>query len=179
MCLARFRKRLLASFFALVLGMLLAVVSAGSALADAPAESFDNHLSDPSGYLDDSQETARALNDASGETTSYAALTDNFAPLSAQEWCVESRNQGAGNSQSVLLAIAVKERAYYICPSDDVSFSASRQERIVQGIEPLLSQGQWEQAVKVLRPARPLPPLILATPKAREIPRAQAAGFGS
>ena len=143
MCLARFRKRLLASFFALALGMFFAVVPASPALADAPAESFDNHLSDPSGYLDDSQETARALNDASGGGYQlYAALTDNFAPLSAQEWCVKSRNQGAGNSQSVLLAIAVKERAYYICPSDDVSFSASRQSEIVQGIEPLLSQGQ-------------------------------------
>ena len=150
MCLAQFRKRLLASFFALALGMFFAVVPASPALADAPAESFDHHLSDPSGYLENSGSVQQVLADSSGGGYQlYAALTDNFAPLSAQEWCVKSRNQGAGNSRSVLLAIAVEERVYYICPSDDVSFSASRQERIVQGIEPLLSQEQWEQAVKV------------------------------
>ena len=128
----------------------MALAPASPALAAPPAESFDSHLSDPSGYLENSGPAQKALAEASGgDYQLYAALTDNFAPLSAQQWCVKSRNQGTGNSQSVLLAIAVKERAYYICPSADVSFSASRQNRIVQGIQPLLSQGQWDQAVKV------------------------------
>ena len=130
--------------------MVATVAPTSPALAAPPAASFDKQLSDPSGYLENSGSAQQALTEASsGDYQLYAALTDNFAPLSAQQWCVKSRNQGAGNSQSVLLAIAVKERAYYICPSADVSFSANRQNRIVQGIEPLLSQGQWEQAVKV------------------------------
>lgn len=150
MCLARFRQRLFATFCVLLTGTLLAVALASPALATPPANTFDKHLSDPSGYLENSGQVAQALSEASrADYQIYAALTENFAPLDAQQWCVKSRDQGAGSSQSVLLAIAVKERAYYICPTADVRISDSRQNRIVQGIEPLLSQGKWDQAIKV------------------------------
>lgn len=128
----------------------MAVALASPALATPPANTFDKHLSDPSGYLENSGQVAQALSEASrADYQIYAALTESFAPLDAQQWCVKSRDQGAGSSQSVLLAIAVKERAYYICPTADVHISDSRQNRIVQGIEPLLSQGKWDQAIKV------------------------------
>lgn len=134
----------------LLAGMLMAVALASPALATPPANTFDKHLSDPSGYLENSRQVAQALSEASrADYQIYAALTESFAPLDAQQWCVKSRDQGAGSSQSVLLAIAVKERAYYICPTADVHISDSRQNRIVQGIEPLLSQGKWDQAIKV------------------------------
>ena len=134
----------------LLTGMLVAVALASPALATPPANTFDKHLSDPSGYLENSGQVAQALSEASrADYQIYAALTESFAPLDAQQWCVKSRDQGAGSSQSVLLAIAVKERAYYICPTADVRISDSRQNRIVQGIEPLLSQGKWDQAIKV------------------------------
>lgn len=150
MCLARLRQRLFAAFWVLLTGTLLAIALASPAFATPPANTFDKHLSDPSGYLENSGQVAQALSEASrADYQIYAALTESFAPLDAQQWCVKSRDQGAGSSQSVLLAIAVKEHAYYICPTADVHISDSRQNQIVQGIEPLLSQGKWDQAIKV------------------------------
>ena len=150
MCLARFRKRLLIFFLAVLAATVTVVAPASLALASPPASSFDKHLSDPAGYLENSGQVAETLARASSSDYQvYAALTDNFSPLSAQQWCVKSREQAAGNSQSVLLAIAVQERSYYICPAANVRISENKQNRIVQGIEPLLSQGNWDQAVKV------------------------------
>lgn len=150
MCLARFRKRLLIFFLAVLAATVTVVAPASLALASPPASSFDKHLSDPAGYLDNSEQVEETLAGASSSDYQiYAALTDNFSPLSAQQWCVKSREQAAGNSQSVLLAIAVQERSYYICPAANVRISENKQNRIVQGIEPLLSQGNWDQAVKV------------------------------
>lgn len=150
MCLARFRKRFLIFFLAVLAATVTVVAPASLALASPPASSFDKHLSDPAGYLENSGQVAETLAGASSSDYQiYAALTDNFSPLSAQQWCVKSREQAAGNSQSVLLAIAVQERSYYICPAANVRISENKQNRIVQGIEPLLSQGNWDQAVKV------------------------------
>lgn len=150
MCLARFRKRLLIFFLAVLATTVTVVAPASLALASPPASSFDKHLSDPAGYLDNSEQVEETLAGASSSDYQiYAALTDNFSPLSAQQWCVKSREQATGNSQGVLLAIAVKERSYYICPAANVRISENKQNRIVQGIEPLLSQGNWDQAVKV------------------------------
>lgn len=150
MCLARFRKRLLIFFLAVLAATVTVVAPASLALASPPASSFDKHLSDPAGYLENSGQVAETLARASSSDYQvYAALTDNFSPLSAQQWCVKSREQAAGNSQSVLLAIAVQERSYYICPAANVRISENKQNRIVQVIEPLLSQGKWDQAVKV------------------------------
>lgn len=150
MCLARFRKRLLIFFLAVLAATVTVVAPASLALASPPASSFDKHLSDPAGYLENSGQVAETLAGASSSDYQvYAALTDNFSPLSAQQWCVKSREQAAGNSQSVLLAIAVQERSYYICPAANVRISENKQNRIVQVIEPLLSQGKWDQAVKV------------------------------
>lgn len=150
MCLARFRKRFLIFFLAVLAATVTVVAPASLALASPPASSFDKHLSDPAGYLENSGQIAETLARASSSDYQvYAALTDNFSPLSAQQWCVKSREQAAGNSQSVLLAIAVQERSYYICPAANVRISENKQNRIVQGIEPLLSQGKWDQAVKV------------------------------
>ena len=150
MCLARFRKRLLIFFLAVLAATVTVATPASLALAAPPASSFDKHLSDPAGYLENSEQVAESLAGASSSDYQiYAALTDDFSPLSAQQWCVKSREQAAGNSQSVLLAIAVKERAYYICPAANVRISETKQNRIAQEIEPLLSQGNWDQAVKV------------------------------
>lgn len=150
MCLARFRKRFLIFFLAVLAATVTVVAPASLALASPPASSFGKHLSDPAGYLENSGQVAETLARASSSDYQiYAALTDNFSPLSAQQWCVKSREQAAGNSQSVLLAIAVQERSYYICPAANVRISENKQNRIVQGIEPLLSQGNWDQAVKV------------------------------
>ncbi|MDU3273732.1 TPM domain-containing protein [Varibaculum cambriense] len=150
MCLARFRKRLLIFFLAVLAATVTVVAPASLALASPPASSFDKHLSDPAGYLDNSEQVEETLAGASSSDYQiYAALTDNFSPLSAQQWCVKSREQATSNSQGVLLAIAVKERSYYICPAANVRISENKQNRIVQGLEPLLSQGNWDQAVKV------------------------------
>ncbi|WP_311524132.1 hypothetical protein, partial [uncultured Varibaculum sp.] len=99
---------------------------------------------------ENSGQVAQALSEASrADYQIYAALTESFAPLDAQQWGVKSRGRQRQMCKTDRLAIAVKERAYYICPTADVHISDSRQNRIVQGIEPLLSQGKWDQAIKV------------------------------
>jgi uncharacterized protein YukE len=146
---------------AMLAGLLL-IAGAGPAAAEPPLRVADQ-ITDPVGAL--SRDTARVLQalDAlrrEDRTQLFVVFVASFDGLGGQEWADRSARLSQLGGRDVLLAVAVRDRAYGYSVDAGLAVTAAELEQIVaEDVEPRLAAGDWSGAAVAmadgLRTGRP------------------------
>jgi hypothetical protein len=136
-----------------VLGMLLAILTAAalfapSAAADAPLR-LQDYVTDNAEALSSAERTQ--VQDAvealytQNRTRLWVVYVDSFSGLKPVNWSQDTMNISSFGADDALLAVAVKDRAYYFQPPTSMSDSAAQALRR-NSIEPALRGNDWTGA---------------------------------
>jgi hypothetical protein len=136
-----------------VLSMLLAILTAAallapSAAADAPLR-LQDYVTDNADVLSSAERTQ--VQDAvealysKNRTRLWVVYVDSFSGLKPVNWSQDTMNLSSFGADDALLAVAVKDRAYYFQPPTSMSDSAAQALRR-NSIEPALHGNDWTGA---------------------------------
>jgi hypothetical protein len=136
-----------------VLSMLLAILTAAallapSAAADAPLR-LQDYVTDNAEVLSSAERTQ--VQDAvealysKNRTRLWVVYVDSFSGLKPVNWSQDTMNISSFGADDALLAVAVKDRAYYFQPPTSMSDSAAQALRR-NSIEPALHGNDWTGA---------------------------------
>ncbi|MGF3055756.1 TPM domain-containing protein [Microbacterium sp. YY-01] len=132
--------------------VLLLSLAAIPAAAIGPVTLSSGFITDTVNVLSATEKDSaeQRLNDlhSDGTMSLFVVLVDDFTdPGDAQEWAdAVAADNGLGTHQ-YLLAIAVEGRNYYISAHSDGPVSYDRVGEVERSIAPLLSQGEWGEAI--------------------------------
>jgi uncharacterized membrane protein YgcG/chromosome segregation ATPase len=136
-----------------VLGMLLAILTAGvllapTAAADPPLR-LQDYVTDNAGALTGAergqvQDAVEAVY-SKNRTRLWVVYVDSFSGLTPVNWSQDTMNVSSFGADDVLLAVAIKDRAYYFQPPTSMTPSAAQALRR-NSIEPALHGDDWTGA---------------------------------
>lgn len=141
--------RIRATIGALLGGAVLALLTAGPALADEPVDLGSSPVLDAAGALDDPAAAESAI-DAAFERTGvslFVVLVDDFEnPADADAWTEETVARNGLGVEDVLLAIAVEGRTYSLSADFD-TLDDGQYDAMLTAIEDRLRVADWDGAV--------------------------------
>jgi uncharacterized membrane protein YgcG len=133
--------------------LLVAVLVALALPAVAPAEKpfrLGSQIEDPAGVLageEESVATAIKALQTAGQVQLWVVYVDTFSGMTAQDWADATARKSDLGLNDVLLAVAVKDRAYAYSVDQDFELSQSQMDAVmVQKVEPALQDDQWAAA---------------------------------